>query len=249
MPRFFIQVMLLSTTIGFAQNKIEIYFETDSSQLTASAQSQLEHITADSQIASIYGYCDFRGSEKYNDSLSLKRAESVSAFLTNRGLSVTNNQIKGFGESQAQKKLSGSDRKVVLTFSQKSTDFKSRISSAQTGNKIVLKNLNFHNMSDKFLPESIPVVQELLGIMQANPKLRIEIQGHICCTIQSNDHYYGVSTARAKAVYDFLIQNGIDKSRLSYKGFGATRPLHPIPEKSEQERSENRRVEIEIIAN
>ena len=47
----------------------------------------------------------------------------------------------------------------------------------------------------------------------------------------------------------FLFNNNIDKSRLSYKGFGVTEPIHLIPEKDETERAANRRVEILIVEN
>lgn len=59
----------------------------------------------------------------------------------------------------------------------------------------------------------------------------------------------GISTARARAVYVYLLRNKIDRKRLSFKGFGITKPIHPIPEKSEAQEDENRRVEIKIIEN
>ena len=54
---------------------------------------------------------------------------------------------------------------------------------------------------------------------------------------------------RALAVYNYLINNRINKNRLSYKSFGSSKPIHIIPENNEDERNENRRVEIQIIAN
>jgi outer membrane protein OmpA-like peptidoglycan-associated protein len=53
---------------------------------------------------------------------------------------------------------------------------------------------------------------------------------------------------RAKMVYDYLLANGISPDRvLGYKGFGSSHPVYPIPEKSEEERIANRRVEIRIV--
>ena len=74
---------------------------------------------------------------------------------------------------------------------------------------------------------------------------KIEIQGHICC--QNEKDPYDISTARARAVYMFLLRNKIDRKRMTYKGYGITRPIHPIPEQSEAEKDENRRVEIMIV--
>jgi len=83
--------------------------------------------------------------------------------------------------------------------------------------------------------------------MEENPNLKIEIQGHICC--QTIEGLYDVSTARDRAIYVFLIQNKIDRKRLSYVGFGIKKPIFPIPEKNEEEENRNRRVEIMIVAN
>jgi outer membrane protein OmpA-like peptidoglycan-associated protein len=87
---------------------------------------------------------------------------------------------------------------------------------------------------------------ELLTMLRENPKLKIQIQGHVCCEVENKKR---LSRKRALAVYDFLVGKGISKKRLSYTSFGSTRPLHPLPEKTEEERTANRRVEIEIIEN
>ena len=46
-----------------------------------------------------------------------------------------------------------------------------------------------------------------------------------------------------------LILNKIDRKRMKYKGYGVSKPIHSIPEKSDQEEDENRRVEILILEN
>jgi outer membrane protein OmpA-like peptidoglycan-associated protein len=56
-----------------------------------------------------------------------------------------------------------------------------------------------------------------------------------------------LSTQRAKALYNFLLNQNISKDRLSYKGFGSSQPIYALPEKNEQERAANRRVEILIV--
>jgi outer membrane protein OmpA-like peptidoglycan-associated protein len=81
--------------------------------------------------------------------------------------------------------------------------------------------------------------------MEENPKLKIEIQGHICC--QMNGDINNVSTARSRAIYNYLIRSKIDRKRMTFKGYGTSKPIHPIPEKTEQEENENRRVEILIV--
>ena len=70
---------------------------------------------------------------------------------------------------------------------------------------------------------------------------------HICC--QTKVDVGDVSTARAKAIYNYLLRNKIDRNRMSYKGFGVSKPIHKIPERNEIEANENRRVEILILEN
>ena len=88
---------------------------------------------------------------------------------------------------------------------------------------------------------------ELFKILQENEYLSIEIQGHICCKSPTEEDL--ISEARAKAIYNFLVKNKIDKDRLKYKGFGVSRPIFEIPEKNELEQEQNRRVEILILDN
>jgi outer membrane protein OmpA-like peptidoglycan-associated protein len=82
--------------------------------------------------------------------------------------------------------------------------------------------------------------------MKNNPSLKIQIQGHVCCQPENEER---LSHWRAVRVYNFLINNNIDESRLSYTSFGSTKPIYPLPEKNEEERVTNRRVEIEIVEN
>jgi len=70
------------------------------------------------------------------------------------------------------------------------------------------------------------------------------ILGHVCCGREDGQDYatgkYNLSETRAKAVYDYLIENGIDKSRLKHKGLAGKYPTgHGA--------KADRRVEIEII--
>lgn len=124
--------------------------------------------------------------------------------------------------------------------------FMKKIGESKAGEKLKIENLNFVINTFIVVNESRGKMYELLIVLQKNPKLKIEIQGHLCC--QPIDRL-NLSTQRAQSIYKFLIANGIDKSRLSYKGFGSSMPLFPLPEKDENERSANRRVEVLIIEN
>lgn len=124
--------------------------------------------------------------------------------------------------------------------------FMKEIDKGKAGEKLKIENLNFIINTFIVVNESRGKMYELLLVMEQNPKLKIEIQGNLCCQPVDRTN---LSTQRAKAMYNFLIKNNIDKSRLSYKGFGSSRPIYPLPEKDEKERAANRRVEILILEN
>jgi outer membrane protein OmpA-like peptidoglycan-associated protein len=126
------------------------------------------------------------------------------------------------------------------------TLFMNKISNGVAGEKITIENLNFHINTFAIIKESRGKLYELLMVMESIPKLKIEIHGHICCNPKdSND----LSTQRAKAIASFLRLQGIDRSRVTYKGFGSTMPIYPIPEATLVEAQANRRVEILIVSN
>lgn len=126
------------------------------------------------------------------------------------------------------------------------TLFMRQVEKSKPGDKLKIENLNFQLNTFAITIESRGKLFELLIVMQDNPDLKIEIQGHLCCmAVDRTD----LSTQRARAVYKFLEAYKIPKSRLSYKGFGSTQPIYPIPELDEQQRAANRRVEILVIEN
>lgn len=120
----------------------------------------------------------------------------------------------------------------------------------KVGDKIELPFILFYGGEHIFLQFSYPYLDELVSLMQNNPTLEIEIQGHICCTNEADGYDFGtgkknLSVARAKAVYDFLKANNINKKRMSYIGFGHQFPI--TQERTEAEKTRNRRVEIKIL--
>lgn len=124
--------------------------------------------------------------------------------------------------------------------------------STKAGDNLVLRNINFYGGRHVFLPEAYPALHELLDAMQRIPTLEIEIQGHICCMdseadgldIDTGEPF--LSYNRARAVYEYLAARGIDRKRMTFKGFGHRFPIIAF-EESEAERTTNRRVEIRIL--
>ena len=99
--------------------------------------------------------------------------------------------------------------------------------------------------------ESTVAYDELFQVLKNNPNLKIKIEGHICCKLDNEDGLdlatskYNLSEARAEYVYEMLLEDGIEESRLSFEGFAREKPLYP-DEKTEMEKQLNRRVEIRI---
>ncbi len=245
-----------------AQDKLNVYFDFDKHELNEAAMKKINSWIAEGknyEVTKLYGFCDWKGTNSYNDTLAVKRVNEVYRFLKESEIKVKKDiEIRGFGEDFEQSKIQGENRRVTIIFQEPtpvlatktetpSEPLKEKMKSAKKGDLIKLDNIYFFNNSAKTVPTSEPLLYELLCIMVDNPKLKIEIQGHICCKRPNQPE--GISTARAKTVYNYLIRNKVDRKRMTFKGYGVTRPVHPIPEKNAQEEDENRRVEILIVEN
>jgi outer membrane protein OmpA-like peptidoglycan-associated protein len=104
-----------------------------------------------------------------------------------------------------------------------------------------LNQINFEVNKSELLPSSFPEIEELVDLLRSDPSLQIQINGH---TDGSGEEEFNVelSEARALSVASFLIDKGIDASRLQTKGYGSA---HPLESNSSQEgRIKNRRVEF-----
>ena len=94
--------------------------------------------------------------------------------------------------------------------------FMNQVNQANAGEKLKIDNLNFRINTYIVVPESVGKMYELLLVLQNNPKLKIEIQGHLCCMPTDKQN---LSTQRAKAINNFLIAKGINEKRLTFRGF------------------------------
>ncbi|WKZ65977.1 MAG: OmpA family protein [Flavobacteriales bacterium] len=115
------------------------------------------------------------------------------------------------------------------------------------GERVVLDDIRFVGNEDKVMRQSEASLLLLLRFMQMNPKVRIEIEGHVNGpTFKNKKEFIDLSTARAKAVYDFLLVNEVEPERMSYVGIGNAQMLYPSP-KNKEESEANRRVEIKVL--
>lgn len=114
-----------------------------------------------------------------------------------------------------------------------------------TGYTIELKNVFFDVNKWDLKPESKAELEKVIAFLKANPALKIEFGGH---TDNSGDKAFNktLSTNRAKAVYDYVIQKGgIVATRLAYKGYADTKPK--VPNDSPENKAKNRRTELKVL--
>ena len=242
-----------------------LFYNIDVSDINQLRGSKLDSLISDAQSRNdlklqIVGFTDYLGSDAYNMLLSSTRANKVKRFLIQKGIkSAQITLCEGRGELKPGTSIDKSigipvNRRVEIITESYMQERKEvlDIENLKIGDKIILKNMYFlpgrHILRDISKPE----LQILLNTLVQNPTLKIGIEGHICCernVIDGLDHDTGeskLSVNRAKAIYNFLIENGIDKARLSYSGFGMTRPLVD-PERTVDDENMNRRVELVII--
>ena len=270
---FYTCSLLISALTCFGQNaeKLIIHFGFNEFNIENKYNMQIDSIISGKTFEEIKieGYCDAVGSMDYNDSLSLKRAIEVKKYLISKNINEKLIKVYAYGERNPVVKntnvsSSALNRMAEIQFVLKPFDSLPKvdtikkvvknsldIDSMEIGATFKLENINFYGGKHTFLPSSMNALEALLSKLKSNPKLEIEIQGHICCLSYGYDgkdvetETMNLSVNRAKAVYDYLVENGVEPQRLSYKGFGLRNKL--VDELTENDRIINRRVEIKVL--
>ncbi|HIF15586.1 MAG TPA: hypothetical protein EYQ86_09870 [Bacteroidetes bacterium] len=113
----------------------------------------------------------------------------------------------------------------------------------EVGSSIILNNIFFDFDRSSLREESFTEMERLYELLVSNAKLIIEISGH---TDNKGSRSYNkrLSLNRAKTVVNYLIEKGIDKKRLNYKGYGFDKPI--AENETEKGRQMNRRTEFKI---
>ncbi|MEN9699116.1 MAG: hypothetical protein RLZZ301_314 [Bacteroidota bacterium] len=88
----------------------------------------------------------------------------------------------------------------------------------------ILSNVFFDLNKATLRSQSVVELKQLANYLNTHPKLRIEIGGHTDSRGDAKANQV-LSEQRAKAVQDFLIQEGVASTRLSYKGYGSSQPM------------------------
>ena len=109
----------------------------------------------------------------------------------------------------------------------------------------IRRQINFATDSAEILSTSFALMTEIADVVMRNPDLsRIEIQGHTD-NRGGREYNQDLSQRRAESVRDWLLQNGVDASRLEARGYGMTRAL--VPNITPANRARNRRVQFIIL--
>jgi outer membrane protein OmpA-like peptidoglycan-associated protein len=92
---------------------------------------------------------------------------------------------------------------------------------------------------------SEPLLTEIADVIMRNPELlEVEVQGHTD-DVGTPDYNHDLSQRRAEAVKDWLVKAGVERDRLTAKGYGMDQPI--VPNVTPQNRAKNRRVEFVIV--
>lgn len=274
MMRVLLSILLfltLQTVVG--QEQFSVYFDTDKHQLTPEQSKRLkEWITANgtSKIVAIHGFTDEVGSVGYNDTLAQKRVDFIYEQIKDKVTIREDFKTISYGKNFMQSINQAENRRATIFYilekdlareneilgiqSEENVEeleitddmpLHEKVARAKVGTKIILKNINFYQNTFATVPESQGAMYDLLFVMQNNPNLKIQLQGHICCVDKDRRN---LSLERAKQIRRFLVFKGIPAARISVTGFGVTQPIYPIPEENEEQAAANRRVEMEILS-
>lgn len=110
---------------------------------------------------------------------------------------------------------------------------------------IRLNNIFFDFDKASLKSESSPELNRLVKLLEENESMRIEISGHTD-NIGTRKYNQALSERRARSVYNFLVENGVNGSRLETIGYGKDKPMVSNDDE-EDGRELNRRVEFKIL--
>ena len=266
---FIVLIACTPFTLLDAQTKIELIldYDIDVTRLNANHSRLIDSfmlLNFDSTKRAklkVVGSADFLGSIEYNQKISDARVDGVVKYLRSSHFQILDTlvtQSEGELDNEGYEDEAGGVQKhrtvTISSVSSNNSDAIDALEVAEAGDKVLFRNLNFQPGRHYLLQRSIPELKRLQELLADNPTLKIEIHGHVCC-VDFNDQKEGLdidtnrrdlSVARAKNIYEYLIHKGIAKERLHYRGFGSSRKLI-YPEVTEEDKTQNRRVEILVV--
>ena len=202
----------------------------------------------------ISGFCDDIGAENYNLVLSQNRANAIRGVFSSLSF-FPDKIISVDGKGEVLLNVYPSDDPEIVRSLNRRVDvvvsYLDPATVSETGlntsSPIVLNNVHFIS-GYSYLTRGSKEILSSLAKTLTKESFSFVIQGHVCCTegkidaIDKRTKERNLSVARAKYVYDYFLEKGIEKSRMSYEGFGHRFPLGGSADK-------DRRVEIVVFSN
>ena len=117
-----------------------------------------------------------------------------------------------------------------------------------TKDKIIIsQKIFFKRGTARILGKSAKVLDAVVDILLDHTEItKISVEGHTS-TEGSAKKNKRLSERRAKAIVTYLRRKGVEKDRLTHRGWGAEQPITPVPEATDEDREKNRRVEFIIL--
>ena len=160
------------------------------------------------------------------------------------GLVVTTGSKPDYeSDSEAADLVAGETVDLVLELTPSKTDSESLARQLEREGKVDLYGIYFDTAKATLKPESEATLQQVLGVLNADPALRLVIAGHT--DSEGGDAYnQSLSEQRAASVVAWLAGKGVDATRLSSEGLGESRPV--ADNGNAAGRALNRRVEVRV---
>jgi outer membrane protein OmpA-like peptidoglycan-associated protein len=164
--------------------------------------------------------------------------------------------VINFNEPQATEGITVEDNKAIVPF---------ELVRLKKGDIVVMYNVFFYKDAGIMLPESKYEVNSLLEMLNENKKVKIRIHGHTngnargkVISMGESKSFFALTTdvkegfgsakelseERAMVIQSYLVNQGIDPSRMEVKGWGGKKPIY---EEDHVMARANVRVEIEIL--
>lgn len=240
--------------IGDVIEVANIYYEHDKAAVDKSSPGLKELIDILNQHkhvqVEIGSHTDANGSSSYNLGLSQRRANAVRNYLISRGIASTRLKAKGYGETEI---LNHCKNGVRCSKAQHAVNRRTAFKViGQTGFRIgdIIKvdNINYSTGSAKLDKRDMRGLNEIVKILKEN-SISVEIRSH---TDSRGDAAKNLklSQERAKAVYDYLLSQGVNKYRLKYKGYGEAILLNGCKDGvacSNAKHAANRRTDFKVM--
>jgi outer membrane protein OmpA-like peptidoglycan-associated protein len=110
--------------------------------------------------------------------------------------------------------------------------------------KIVLRGVNFDFDKANIRPDAQPILDEAISTLKEYKQITLSVDGYTD-SVGTEAYNETLSQRRAKAVADYLAKGGIDRTRMTEKGFGESNPV--ASNDTAEGRAQNRRVELKIL--